>query len=175
MLSKCVDQKTIEKRFRALLRQAIGEANQLWWHHRSGFDQMKAACLSLFAEISYLYLTEDEYRNRPRTTIVPCYSFQAAMRTWPPFDSASATLREGEIEFEIIATGRFVAVVFYLPHVTIVAVRGTAHLYDWKVNFSILKQWCGYGWIHSGFLREDRPNSRTDCPSALRFRTSSCW
>ena len=165
--SIATDQDAVEKRLRRLIELGQTEVMKFKWERYSTspvFDLSKAACLSLFAELAYLYVTEDEYKKRPRSKLVPCYGFHAAMSSWPPTNvriSASRIL-EDRGGIDIIESRSFVLVVIYFDQLIVVSVRGTAFLYDWFANLSVRKSYAKYRFgnnaqklrFHSGFLRE---------------------
>jgi hypothetical protein len=149
----------VQKKLRILLNMGRDSASRINWD-QTGFDQEKARCLALFSEIAYYKITEEEHRRPARAKLIPCETFQNAVITGVRIDF-DTLIRQAELRaFDVIETRNFVAIVCYLQNVVVVAVRGTAFLYDWRANLRCMKS--RYGdpeqplRFHTGFLREAR-------------------
>jgi hypothetical protein len=148
----------LSKKLRILLDTALALVRSINWNDNR-FDQGKARCLALFSEISYYKITEEEYRRPRRAKVVPCETYQRAIVNGVRIDFDTVVRQIDFGDFDIIQTHGFVAIVFYIGSLIIVAVRGTKFLYDWKANLR-----CGKIAIpindssrisfHSGFLKE---------------------
>ena len=152
---------SLERELRGLFRAALAKLRQIKWDER-GFEQQKAACLVLFSEIAYYKITEEEYRRPDRAKIVPCVAYQKALISQVRIDFEAVAREDEGLSIDLIQTHRFVAIIFYVGQVIVIAVRGTKFLYDWLSNVQCMKSdWGrrqgGYGLaFHSGFLKESQ-------------------
>jgi hypothetical protein len=145
----------LNRKLRLLIEQAVGEAGRINWSDKR-FDQRKAYCLSLFSEIAYYKITEDERRKVGRYKVVPCRGYQAAIEHGIRIQFEDA-IRGVDFEaVHVVQSKKFVAVIFLLKEMIVVAVRGTRYLYDWRINFNIRKALNSNVRFHSGFLGEAR-------------------
>ena len=126
--------RRLERKLGALLKAARAPVNQFNWDSRR-FDQKKSACLALFSEIAYYKINEEEYRRPERAKIVPCAAYGLAITRGIRLDFGGIARVMDFDNIDVIQTRHFVAIIFYLQEVVIVAVRGTVFWYDWKQNF----------------------------------------
>jgi Lipase (class 3) len=139
-----------------MLRLALKEVRAINWKE-AGFDQEKAACLTLFAEAAYYKIKKDEYRKTARAKIVPCAGYQLAVVNGVRLRFEEALSGSDFDAFFVVQSRNFVALIVVVQDLTIIAVRGTYYLYDWKINFEVRKSpRVGErgGRFHAGFLRE---------------------
>lgn len=139
--------------------------NDLWtlrndadWNDAS-FSRTKAYVCSLFAEAAYWHIPEFELDNGGRFKVVPCQAYRELVRrnVWGD-EAATLLLKNADMEPPIVVFRRYAVVVaFIVQDVVFIAIRGTAHLYDWLINLDARRIAIGPDAVnvrlHRGFFR----------------------
>jgi predicted lipase len=124
---------------------------------RSEFDLRKAYVCSLFSELTYWKIPEFEYRVSRRANVIPCSTYQSMVRE-RHFVDIDQTIREADVGPSFTIIRRYAVVVgVRTPKMIIVAIRGTAPLYDWLANLRATKFShslpTGTALFHTGFYK----------------------
>jgi hypothetical protein len=132
--------------------------NQTRWNgSEDEYDAIKAAAMSIIANMAYCDVSSEERKNAHRAKVVPSVLFQEIIRSEKiDFPEAMRSLDFPDITF--LRTKRYVAAVIGVRDLILVGVRGTQFAYDWKINLKILTRpgelFGMSARFHAGFLKD---------------------
>lgn len=147
----------IEQALRKSLLGTWRQINELDWTD-SAFALEKAHVCSLFAQLSYMHLPQYELAERSRFKVVPCEAYQR-LASGGQASNIEEVLRTVDFGQSFVVARRYLVVVgVRTPKVMLVAIRGTAYLYDWLLNLNVghhtVQQSDGPLRFHRGFYKE---------------------
>ena len=119
-------------------RQLFPELN---WGNTQ-FDSEKAYCMAIFSEIAYYSISKLETNQSGRIKVVPCFGYKELMSTYRRVNVRQLIneMFDNEAEVTIVERELSVAIIVRINQVVIIAIRGTAKLYDWLSNIKAIKK-----------------------------------
>lgn len=117
------------------------------------FDIHKLYIMSLFSKLVYHKITDIDLDQYRRATVVPCFAFQELIAERRSDIEELVARMDGQL-IDIIERKYFVAAIVRIGPITVIAIRGTAALYDWTINFNARTVSFQGGRMHRGFFAE---------------------
>lgn len=122
------------------------------WTKKS-FDIHKLYIMSIFSELVYHKITEFDYQQYRRATVVPCFAFQELFAEKRSDIEELVRQMRGEL-IDVFDRRYFVAAIIQIGPIKIIAIRGTSALYDWTINLNVRTVAFQGGRLHRGFFSE---------------------
>ncbi len=122
------------------------------WTNRS-FDIHKLYIMSIFSELVYHEITEFDYQQYRRASVVPCFAFQELIAENRSDMVEIVRQIDGQI-IDVFERRNFVAAIIRIENIKIIAIRGTSALYDWTINLDARTVNFQGGRLHHGFFKE---------------------
>lgn len=140
----------------ARLNHLISHSTVDW--HSDLRCELKAYIMACFSELAYLFLPEAEFPDDGRYKVFPTsLIFQELLESGIRFD-LDFIRTTTDFEIEIIPGDNYVYLITRTRDITVIAVRGTAAVEDWLINFAVAKVDTEHGPFHSGFFDEAKKN-----------------